>query len=61
MLHRDVKPSNVLVGDDGRVRAKDAMEIVRDLRDRLEGSGVEIETVWGRGYKLSVLEAGPAT
>jgi antitoxin component of RelBE/YafQ-DinJ toxin-antitoxin module len=24
------------VGDDGRVRAKDAMEIVRDLRDRLE-------------------------
>jgi len=34
---------------------------VAHLRDRLEGSGVEIETVWGRGYKLSVLEAGPAT
>ena len=27
---------------------------VAHLRDRLEGSGVEIETVWGRGYKLSV-------
>ncbi|HOU40015.1 MAG TPA: response regulator transcription factor [Promineifilum sp.] len=34
---------------------------VAHLRDRLEGSGVEIETVWGRGYKLSVVEAGPAT
>ena len=34
---------------------------VAHLRDRLEGIGVEIETVWGRGYKLSVLEAGPAT
>lgn len=34
---------------------------VAHLRDRLEGSSVEIETVWGRGYKLSVLEAGPAT
>ncbi len=27
---------------------------VAQLRDRLAGSGVEIETVWGRGYKLSV-------
>ena len=34
---------------------------VAHLRDRLEGSGVEIETVWGRGYKLSVLEGGPTT
>jgi len=29
---------------------------VAHLRDRLVGSGVEIETVWGRGYKLSVVE-----
>jgi two-component system alkaline phosphatase synthesis response regulator PhoP len=29
---------------------------VAQLRDRLAGSGVEIETVWGRGYKLSVRE-----
>ena len=34
---------------------------VAHLRDRLEGSGVEIETVWGRGYKLSVLEGGSTT
>jgi len=34
---------------------------VAHLRDRLEDSGVEIETVWGRGYKLSIPEAGPAT
>lgn len=27
---------------------------VAQLRERLAGSGVEIETVWGRGYKLSV-------
>ncbi len=27
---------------------------VAHLRDRLAGSGLEIETVWGRGYKLSV-------
>jgi DNA-binding response OmpR family regulator len=27
---------------------------VAQLRDRLAGSGVEIETVWGRGYKLSL-------
>lgn len=26
---------------------------VAQLRERLAGSGVEIETVWGRGYKLS--------
>ncbi len=31
---------------------------VAHLRDRLANSGVEIETVWGRGYKLSVLEQG---
>ena len=31
---------------------------VAHLRDRLAGSGVEIETVWGRGYKLSVVEQG---
>ncbi len=30
---------------------------VAQLRDRLDGSGVEIETVWGRGYKLSLREA----
>ena len=30
---------------------------VAQLRDRLAGSGVEIETVWGRGYKLSVRES----
>lgn len=30
---------------------------VAQLRDRLGGSGVEIETVWGRGYKLSLREA----
>ena len=29
---------------------------IGQLRDRLEGSGVEIETVWGRGYKLSFRE-----
>jgi DNA-binding response OmpR family regulator len=29
---------------------------VAQLRDRLSDSGVEIETVWGRGYKLSVRE-----
>ena len=29
---------------------------VAQLRDRLAGSGVEIETVWGRGYKLSARE-----
>ncbi len=29
---------------------------VAHLRDHLAGSGVEIETVWGRGYKLSVRE-----
>jgi DNA-binding response OmpR family regulator len=29
---------------------------VAQLRDRLADSGVEIETVWGRGYKLSVRE-----
>ncbi len=29
---------------------------VAQLRDRLQGSGLEIETVWGRGYKLSVRE-----
>ena len=29
---------------------------VAQLRDRLAGSGLEIETVWGRGYKLSVRE-----
>jgi len=34
---------------------------VAHLRDRLEDSGVEIETVWGRGYKLSIPEAGPTT
>ena len=27
---------------------------VAQLRERLAGSGIEIETVWGRGYKLSV-------
>lgn len=27
---------------------------IAQLRDRLAGSGVEIETVWGRGYMLSV-------
>lgn len=27
---------------------------IAQLRDRLAGSGIEIETVWGRGYKLSV-------
>lgn len=27
---------------------------IAQLRDRLVDSGVEIETVWGRGYKLSV-------
>jgi DNA-binding response OmpR family regulator len=27
---------------------------VAHLRDHLAGSGVEIETVWGRGYKLSI-------
>lgn len=27
---------------------------VAQLRERLVGSGVEIETVWGRGYKLSL-------
>ncbi len=32
---------------------------VAHLRDRLEDSGVEIETVWGRGYKLSIPEVGP--
>jgi DNA-binding response OmpR family regulator len=31
---------------------------VAHLRDHLAGSGVEIETVWGRGYKLSVREEG---
>jgi len=30
---------------------------VAQLRDRLAGSGVEIETVWGRGYKLSAAGA----
>lgn len=29
---------------------------VAQLRDRLQGSGLEIETVWGRGYKLSIRE-----
>ena len=29
---------------------------VAHLRDRLAGSGLEIETVWGRGYKLSARE-----
>lgn len=29
---------------------------IAHLRDRLGGSGIEIETVWGRGYKLSVHE-----
>ncbi len=29
---------------------------VAQLRDRLAGADVEIETVWGRGYKLSVRE-----
>ncbi len=29
---------------------------VAQLRDRLQGSGLEIETVWGRGYKLSLRE-----
>jgi DNA-binding response OmpR family regulator len=29
---------------------------IAHLRDRLADSGVEIETVWGRGYKLSVRE-----
>ena len=32
---------------------------VAHLRDRLTGSGLEIETVWGRGYKLAARE-GPA-
>jgi DNA-binding response OmpR family regulator len=31
---------------------------VAHLRERLAGSGVEIETVWGRGYKMSVREEG---
>jgi DNA-binding response OmpR family regulator len=29
---------------------------VAHLRDHLAGSGVEIETVWGRGYKMSARE-----
>ena len=29
---------------------------VAHLRDRLTGSGLEIETVWGRGYKLAARE-----
>ncbi len=29
---------------------------IAHLRDRLGGSGIEIETVWGRGYKLIVHE-----
>jgi DNA-binding response OmpR family regulator len=29
---------------------------VAHLRDKLAGGGVEIETVWGRGYKMSVRE-----
>ena len=29
---------------------------VAHLRDRLAGSGLEIETVWGRGYKLAARE-----
>lgn len=31
---------------------------VAHLRDKLAGGGVEIETVWGRGYKMSVREGG---
>ncbi|MCL4805344.1 MAG: response regulator transcription factor [Anaerolineae bacterium] len=30
---------------------------IAQLRDRLAGSDVEIETVWGRGYKLSLRDA----
>ena len=29
---------------------------VAHLRERLSGSGLEIETVWGRGYKLAARE-----
>ena len=29
---------------------------VAHLRERLTGSGLEIETVWGRGYKLAARE-----
>jgi DNA-binding response OmpR family regulator len=36
----------------GQTRTVDVR--VAHLRDHLAGSGVEIETVWGRGYKLSI-------